>query len=164
MVSSSVFVKGRSRSGRRNLRAGTAALALALAGCTTSSPAPPPVGSPGELLSSDTDLVVSLFRSAASTPLSAHPLCAELTGEGGSRTIARYIAAILAEHGPDTANWLALDISRRGRSDGWDVSFLPLGGTEQDPQLWGLEFQIRQSDRQILPDSLRCYVAWEGWW
>ena len=125
---------------------------------------PPPEDSPGELLLSDADLVVSLFRSAASTPLFVHPLCAELTGAGGGRTMARYIAAILAEHGPATANWLAIDISGRGRSDGWTVSFLPLGGTEQDPQLWGLEFRIRRSDGRLLAESLRCYMAWEGWW
>jgi hypothetical protein len=115
-------------------------------------------------LLSDADLVVSLFRSAGSTPLSVHPLCAELTGAGGSGTMARYIAAILAEHGPDTANWLALDISRRGRSDGWTVSFLPLSGAEEDPQLWGLKFHIAESDGRLLAESLRCYMAWEGWW
>ncbi len=43
------------------------------------------------------------------------------------------------------------------------VTFLPLGGTEEDPQLWGLEFRIRQSDGRVLPDSFRCYLAWEGW-
>ena len=139
-------------------------LALGMAGCAAASPLPPPEHSSSELLLSDTELLASLFRSAASTPLSAHPLCAELTGPGGSRTMARYIAAILAEHGPDTPNWLAFDISRHGRLGSWRVTVLPLRGTAEDPQIWGVEFRIAGSDEPPLPDSLRCYMAWEGWW
>jgi hypothetical protein len=111
---------------------------------------------------SETDLLEALLRSA-SIPLSVHPLCEELAGSAGSRSIARYVAAILAEQGPHTVN--RLDVYSVGY-DLFDyslVTFLPLGGTEEDPQLWGLEFRIRQSDGRVLPDSFRCYLAWEGW-
>ena len=139
-------------------------LALGMAGCAAATHAPPPEHSSSELLLSDRELLASLFRSAASTPLSAHPLCAELTGPGGSRTMARYIAAILAEHGPDTPNWLAIDISRNARLGSWQVTVLPLRGAEEDPQIWDLEFHIAENDGLLLPDSLRCHMAWEGWW
>ena len=140
-----------------------AALSLALASCATESPDPsmrevrirhaPPSG---------TDLLEALFRSA-SIPLSVHPLCEELTGSAGSRTMARYIAAILSEHGANTPQRLDIYAQGHDRFNYWDVTFLPLGGTEEDPQLWGLEFRIRQSDGRVLPDSFRCYLAWEGW-
>jgi hypothetical protein len=154
----------KSGSAVRRLCAGVSALALGMAGCAATTPAPPPEVSLSELFVSDTDLLASLFRSAASTPLSVHPLCAELTGPGGSRTMARYIAAILAEHGPDTPNWLAIDISRNARLGSWQVTVLPLRGAEEDPQIWGLEFHIAENDGLLLPDSLRCHMAWEGWW
>ena len=111
---------------------------------------------------SETDLLEALFRSA-SVPLSVHPMCEELAGSAGSRSIARYVAAILAEQGPHTANWLALYAGGYDLFDYWSARFLPLGGTEEDPQLWGLEFRIRQSDGRVLPESFRCYLAWEGW-
>jgi hypothetical protein len=111
---------------------------------------------------SETDLLEALFRSA-SIPLSVHPLCEELAGSAGSRSIARYVAAILAEQGPHTANRLDVYAVGYDLFDYWLVTFLPLGGTEEDPQLWGLEFRIRQSDGTVFPDSFRCYMAWEGW-
>lgn len=74
--------------------------------------------------------------------------------------MARYIAAILAEHGPDTANWLDLHASEREGLTYRNITVLPLSGIGEDPQLWGLEFRIR--DGIALPESFRCYMAWEG--
>ena len=145
----------------------TLALCVVVA-CVATGCAAAPVESGSEVLRrplspSETYVLEALFRGAA-TPLSVHPLCEELTGAAGSGTMARYIAAILAEHGPDTANGLDVQASAREGLDYWDVSVLPLSGTEKDPQLWGLEFRIRESDGIALPESFRCYMAWEGWW
>jgi hypothetical protein len=139
-----------------------------LVACVATGCAAAPVESGSEVLRrppslSETYVLEALFRGAA-TPLSVHPLCEELTGQAGSGTMARYIAAILAEHGHDTANGLDVQGRTREGLDYWEVSVLPLSGTENDPQLWGLEFRIRGSDGVALPESFRCYMAWEGWW
>ena len=145
----------------------TLALCVVVA-CVATGCAAAPVESGSEVLRrplspSETYVLEALFR-GASTPLSVHPLCEELTGQAGSRTMARYIAAILAEHGPDTANSIDVQASEREGPNRWEVTFLPLSGTEEDPQLWGLEFDIRESDGIAIPESFRCSIAWEGWW
>jgi hypothetical protein len=156
-------VHGEPRSPRRSMRPLIVAVALVATGCAA---APGPEAQqvqrrPLEL--DETYILEGLFR-AASTSLSVHPLCEELTGSTGSRTMARYIAAILAEHGPDTANWIDVQASEREGPNRWEVTFLPLSGTEEDPQLWGLEFDIRESDGIAIPESFRCSISWEGWW
>ncbi len=162
-MTSAVTIHGRARSVRQGARALFAAVACLATGCAAAPAASDPDVQGRALLPSETVVLEALFR-GASPPLSVHPLCEELTGAAGSRTMARYIAAILAEHGPNTANWLDVQASAREGLDYWEVNFLPLSGTEEDPQLWGLEFRIRQSDGMVLPDSFRCYMAWEGWW
>ena len=150
-------------SARRTARALCAVVACVATGCAAVPVASVPDVQRGPLSPSETYVLEALFR-GASTPLSVHPLCEELTGQAGSRTMARYIAAILAEHGANTANGLDVQARTREGLDYWEVSVLPLSGTEKDPQLWGLEFRIRESDGIALPESFRCYMAWEGWW
>ena len=162
-MTSSVTMQRKSGSARRTTLALCVVVACVATGCAAA-----PVESGSEVLRrplspSETYVLEALFR-GASTPLSVHPLCEELTGQAGSRTMARYIAAILAEHGPDTANSIDVQASEREGPNRWEVTFLPLSGTEEDPQLWGLEFDIRESDGIAIPESFRCSIAWEGWW
>ena len=162
-MTSSVTRQRKSGSVRRTTLALWVVVACVATGCAAA-----PVESGSEVLRrplspSETYVLEALFR-GASAPLSAHPLCEELIGAAGSGTIARYIAAILAEHGPDTVNWLDVEASEREGLNAWEVTFLPLSGTEKDPQLWGLEFRIGESDGVALRESFRCYMAWEGWW
>jgi hypothetical protein len=161
-MTSSVTTHRKSGSTRRVTRALCVVVACVATGCAAAPLASRPEVLRPPLSPSETYVLEALFRSA-STPLSVHPLCEELTGPGGSKTMARYIAAILAEHGPSTANWLDVQASAREGLDYWEVNFLPVSGTERDPQLWGLEFRI-QEGRIALPESFRCYMAWEGWW
>ena len=162
-MTSSVTMQRKSGSAQRTTLALCVVVACVATGCAAA-----PVESGSEVLRrplspSETYVLEALFR-GASTPLSVHPLCEELTGQAGSRTMARYIAAILAEHGPDTANLIDVQASEREGPNRWEVTFLPLSGTEEDPQLWGLEFDIRESDGIAIPESFRCSIAWEGWW
>jgi hypothetical protein len=163
-MTSSFTMQRKSGSARQSVRTLLAAGAcVMMASCAASPDASSPEAQRRSLSPSETYVLEALFR-GASTPLTVHPLCDELAGPGGSRTMARYIAAILAEHGPGTVNSLDVQTSAREGLDYWEVTFLPLSGTETDPQLWGLEFRIRESDGVALPDSFRCTMAWEGWW
>jgi hypothetical protein len=162
-MTSSVTMQRKSGSARRTTLALCVVVACVATGCAAAPVEPGSEVLRGPLSPSETYVLEALFR-GASAPLSVHPLCEELTGEAGSGTMARYIAAILAEHGPDTANGLDVQARTREGLDHFEVSVLPLSGTENDPQLWGLEFRIRESDGVALPESFRCYMAWEGWW
>jgi hypothetical protein len=157
-----VPVLGGFRSAHRIRHALFAAMACVMASCSVAPAISPAEAHRPPLSPSETYVLQALFR-GASTPLSVHPLCEELTGAAGSGTMARYIAAILAEHGPDTANGLDVQASAREGLDYWEVDFRPLSGTEKDPQLWGLKFRIQEGGI-ALPESFRCYMAWEGWW
>lgn len=130
-----------------------------LAGCVAGRSSGPPEVRVSHLPPDEADILEALIRSEG-VPLSVHPLCQEIAGTAKDQTIGRYVAGLLATHGPGTENWLGVYTQDTFEDGHWIATFLSISGTEDDPYHWGVEFLIRQSDGLVIPGSFRCFIPW----
>jgi hypothetical protein len=126
---------------------------------TASAPAPVRIA---HLPPTAKDIIDAAIASGG-VPLSVSPTCANVGTEPSDATIGRYLAGFLAElSSPSKKNWIETKNVGGRSANGEEVSICSLILRHEDGDDrwgWGVQFQVRTSDRVVLPESFTCLGA-----
>jgi hypothetical protein len=154
-----------------------AALLVAVASCSASpgksaagdaKPATEPPAAPPQAVHvahqppSAKDVIEAVIASG-SIPLSVSSTCANVGTEPSDATIGRYLAGFLAElTSPSKKNWIETRVEPGRSAAGEPVSICTLTLRHEDGDDrwgWGVRFQVRSSDGQVLANTFTCVGA-----
>jgi hypothetical protein len=107
--------------------------------------------------------VIDAVIASGNVPLTVSPSCANAGTEPSDTTIGQYLAGFLAElSAPDKKNWIETKIEpgRSAAGEAVTVSSLMIRHEDGDDRWgWGVQFQVRTSDRLVLTESFSCVGA-----
>ena len=107
--------------------------------------------------------IIDAVIAIGNVPLSVSPTCASVGTEPSDATIGRYLAGFLAElSSPAKKNWVETKTAAGRSTAGEDVTVCSLVLRHEDGDDrwgWGVQFQVRTSDRVVLADSVTCLGA-----
>ena len=107
--------------------------------------------------------VIEAVLASASVPLTVSPTCHNVGTEPSDATIGSYLAGFMAEMSEANVSNSVQTSVEPGKSEAGEpiwICRLTLRHSDADDVWgWGVQFQVRQSDGQVLPDSFVCTGA-----
>lgn len=132
-------------------------------GCGTGGRVPERHGSADQKGQPSPKEVIRLLLTLRDVPLSIHKSCATAGTSLSDADIGDYVSGWLAElnKGPG-ANWIeasAAPATSPDKEAGWNCTVMFRHVNGEDRWGWGISFFVRQADRRVVEDSVRCLGA-----
>ncbi|HYI93740.1 MAG TPA: hypothetical protein VEX68_09375 [Bryobacteraceae bacterium] len=105
------------------------------------------------------DVIEAVLASYA-VPLSTHSSCKDIGTDADDKTIGAYLSGFLSElEKPEDRNSIATSIAEADGKSVWRCELIIRHAAGDDEWGWGVRFDIRQSDGQVVPESFVCLGA-----